>query len=91
MSCAEGEEPDWTGWSAFDAAPGRPLRDVDRATAERYFHVLSGLSSWLRRAQSRYHVDPERLVGTHGHRLIAGNDEPQDIFVLAVRGAIAAA
>ena len=39
----------------------------------------------------RYHVDPERLVGTHGHRLIAGNDEPQDIFVLAVRGAIAAA
>jgi hypothetical protein len=36
----------------------------------------------------RYNVDPERLVGIHGHRLVAGLDEPSDYFVQAVRHAV---
>jgi hypothetical protein len=31
---------DWGTWSAFDGAPGRPLHEVDRKTAERYFDEL---------------------------------------------------
>jgi hypothetical protein len=39
----------------------------------------------------RYNVDPERLVGTHGHRLVAGENEPSDFFVQFVNGAVARA
>lgn len=35
----------------------------------------------------RYNIDPERLVGTHGHRLVAGDDELRDLFVQLVNSA----
>lgn len=36
---------------------------------------------------SKYNVDPERLVGIHGHRIVAGYDEPHDLFVSIVQSA----
>jgi hypothetical protein len=39
----------------------------------------------------KYNVDPERLVGVHGRRLIAGLAEPADFFVQVVRSAAAKA
>ncbi|WP_354697233.1 hypothetical protein DSM112329_02859 [Paraconexibacter sp. AEG42_29] len=30
----------WDEWTAFEDAPGRPLAEVDRATAQRYFATL---------------------------------------------------
>ena len=38
-----------------------------------------------------YNVDPERLVGSHGHRLVGGLQEPPDLFVQIVRSAAAKA
>jgi hypothetical protein len=37
----------------------------------------------------RYNVDPETLVGIHGHRLSADLEEPGDLFVQIVRRATA--
>ncbi len=31
---------DWGDWQAFDGSPGKPLAEVDRATANRYFDDL---------------------------------------------------
>jgi hypothetical protein len=173
----------WGNWEPFEGAPGQPLREVDRATARRYFDELMSargarkqqleqlldrngvrisvddaglqrLDDWYqsgvcaagtdperltdrwyavgldiglylgdaiidrapalewrlftegRRDASyqrpvlmgfrgvknpRYNVDPERLVGTHGHRLVAGDDEPRDFFVELVNAAVAKA
>src|SRR4051812_47219170 len=168
---------DWGDWQSFEDAPGRPLDEVDRETAERYFadlmdqrarriqglerllgrngvqigfddEGLQRLDDWYqanvegsgpyqlddrwyavgldiglylgeaimqrtpgvqwrlftagRRDASyqrpvimgfanvpnpRYNVDPERLVGIHGHRLLAGDDEPRDRFVQIVNAA----
>jgi hypothetical protein len=50
--------------------------------------VLMGFG---RVSNSKYNVDPERLVGIHGHRLVARLDEPRDLFVQIVRSASAKA
>jgi hypothetical protein len=45
------------------------------------------LMGFERASNPKYNVDPERLVGIHGHRLIAGDVEPADCFVQVVRSA----
>jgi len=174
---------EWGTWTPFEGSPGRPLAEVDRATADRYFEQLmtareartsalkrllaqngvqididdpglQRLDDWYRsvvspsrsepgrlddrwyavgldvglylgdviiaraprvewrvftkgRSDASYHrpvlmgfrgvknslynVDPERLVGIHGHRLVAGDDQPEDHFVQLVGGAVAKA
>ena len=171
---------DWDDWQPFDGAPGRPLAEVDRATAQRYFDELmsarrerkaqleallernsvqigtddvglQALDDWYqanvsgslerlddrwyavgldialylgdaiidrapgvewrlftqgrrdvsyqrpvlmgfsRVENSRYNIDPESLVGIHGHRIVAGEVEPRDYFVRLVEAAAAKA
>jgi hypothetical protein len=174
---------DWSDWEPFEGAPGKPLDEVDRGTAEQYFSDLMAargrrkgelesllvrngveiaaddaglqrLNDWYRanvapgpsdptrladrwfavgldiglylgdaiiaRAPNlewrmftngrrdasyqrpvlmgfrgvqnpKYNVDPERLVGTHGHRLVAREEEPPDYFVDLVHTATARA
>ncbi len=167
---------DWGDWRPFESAVGRPLAEVERSVAERYFQALMDargqrraqltallarngvevdiedaglqrLNDWYRanvrggdgRLEDRwyavgldiglflgdaiidraptvewrlftdgrrdvsyqrpvlmgftkvenrkYNVDPERLVGIHGHRIVAGEDAPSDLFVALVRTA----
>jgi hypothetical protein len=55
-----------------------------RTDASYHRPVIMGFT---RVANPRYYLDPELVVGTHGHRLISGYTEPEDLFVQVVRSA----
>lgn len=78
------------GDAIIERAPNVEWRLFTHGRKDASYHrpVLMGFSS---APNPRYNVDPERLVGIHGHRLIAQLDEPRDLFVQIVHSAIAKA
>ena len=76
----------YLGEAIIHRAPGVQWRlfTADKRDASFQRPVLMGFDKAPNR---NYNVDPERLVGIHGHRLVAGDDEPRNFFVQLVNSA----